>query len=136
MGYSYCIRIACGTKPSTQDIDKMEREYSKLLEDNSGWFPTFGETETSSSGGYGTGPNEDFSQERIRFTFLFPQYTFFIYFFYWDMMMLEVFSIQDTDILKVKVTDLEDGISIPGGKVSLSFDGYINVPNEILSKGM
>lgn len=120
MGYTYCIRIAIDIQPDIYQnytlSNELQRIYS-LLQGKDDWFPTFGETEHSSSGGYGTGPNEHFYREIVRFTSLFPQYSFFVYFFYWDMQILEIFSIRDSDIQKIKSINFDNGISVPGGIV-------------------
>lgn len=137
MGYDYCIRIAVDVEYDIRDdssqYNEFERVYSTLLQE-SDLFPTFGEVGHTSSGGYGTGPNEYFEEEIFKFTSLFPQYSFFIYFFYWDMAVLEVFSIQGSDLQRVQTIDVEDGIPVPGGRVFSSLNKSIDVNNEILSK--
>jgi hypothetical protein len=140
MGYSYCIRIALNTDVDIQEGDdlwnQLEYIYRDLLSKSDGWFPEFGIEGSSSSGGYGTGPNDHFRDEVVKFTSQFPEYMFFVYFFYFDMQCLDVFEIMDYNVNNVQSIDMESGIDVPGGKVFATFQSTMTVDNEILADNM
>lgn len=101
MGYDYLFRIALPQIKDREELKEWDEPlfYAALdLEKERPWFPSFGKKEHSSAGGYGTGPNEHLEEELRLFGRQFPNLLFYIYFFYWDLTCLTIYSLQGEEV--------------------------------------
>lgn len=87
----------------------MEKEYFPLFKQAYenllkiyNWFPVFGEIESSGSKGYGCGSQTEkdgeFEKSILQFTKQFPEFTFGIYLFYYDLVNVIYWTIQNDTI--------------------------------------
>jgi hypothetical protein len=103
-------------------IDVLYKVYGNLKKKHE-WFPNFGESDSTSAGGYGTGPNEHLLPELFRLTSSFPDFTFDVYFFHWDKSHLTTYSIRGEKVLEQSFFDFEE-MKLPGGfQLGLDIDG-------------
>ena len=113
MGYAYYFLISLVDIPDSLkklNIDQLDEvldnKYRKLFKQtydqckNIDWFPNFGEDDSSSAGGYGTGINENFYKVIGYLTQNHPEFTFGIYLFYWDRTIVEYIEIKNNQVLK------------------------------------
>lgn len=106
------FRIAIESEHPDETIEDIEKNRARLIGvyntlRERDWFPNFGDFDSSNSGGYGTGPGDNFQDEIILFTSNFPEYTFLVYCFYWDNTDLEVFRINNNEIQLIYQTSFE-----------------------------
>jgi len=130
MEYNYHIRIALKDIEPTDEFVKLFTIECDLLS-NRDWFPVIGGEEPTIGSEYGSGPNEHFEEEIILLTSKFPEYTFYVYFFFKNMICLHVYEIKDKTVILLHKEYLYEGIQVPGSKICITFDSGCNVDNDI-----
>lgn len=129
MGYTYCFYISVDN-PESFEVYKADaiRIHNQLkIRD---WFPIFGKTDHSGSGGYGTGPKNSLLPEFASFTSVFPNFTFKLWMTYWDNTNLYVVEVKDTTLLSENTKDFESVELLPGLTTSISLDN-LEIKNDI-----
>lgn len=133
MGYDYLIRLSVGKLQLTREqLLQITKAYNEILQqDKDGWFPIFGKEDHTSSFGYGGGNSDKLKENIVKLTSLFPEITFYIHYFYYDMTSLEIYSILDKEIKEILIKqpeEIDTGIS----KIFTSFNGDCYIDGEIL----
>lgn len=105
MGYAYFFRVILEDVPDSVSTKELQDVYFPLFRTRylelrtRDWFPDFEGADTTSSGGYGTGPNDHLLPEFASFTSTFPDFTFSLYLFHWDCMNINAYKIRGVSLL-------------------------------------
>ena len=144
MGYAYYFLISLVNIPDNlknlniEQLDEtLDNIYSKLFKQTYDrckdieWFPNFGEEDSSSAGGYGTGLNEKFYEVIGYLTQNHPGFTFGIYLFYWDYANAEYVEIKNNQVLKhIKSPEFDNNpLKYPQVGLTLNIKMNINMVN-------
>ena len=130
MGYNYYLRIATEENIDNETLESINNTYNSLRDD--GWNIEFDICKHTSSRGYGTGPDNEFSKNITILTNKFPDISFLVYFFYWDLTHLTVLRVRGSNVDEIFYKSYED-IDIPGGLVGAVFDPEtFSVDNELI----
>lgn len=135
MGYSYYFLITLEHTGgvSLQDIEAKHfplwrARYDTLAKEE--WFPTVATLESSSAGGYGTGPNKHLLQEFVKFTSHFAAQTFGLHLVWWDYSNISGFIVKEREVVstynqsyeEVKVGPMTVSINLPPDNLTLPND--------------
>lgn len=129
MGYGYNFQIAVEEINLFYDFykDQIKEAYQQLKDRE--WFPIFGETEFSSSGGYGTGAcNTGLLEELILLTSQFPNLTFVIFYSWWDNTNLSIYRLRGDILLDEEIINLDE---LTVGRIGYTLSFEVASENDI-----
>lgn len=131
MGYSYSFRLTVDEPEQFEQFRAQAVALHNALKTRT-WFPAFGTVSSSSSQGYGTGPNDELLPEFLLFTTAFPLFTFKLWMTYWDHMQLYMVELRDDVIVSTAEADYDLVDLMPGAQISISLDpDNLQLENEI-----